>query len=109
MKAEVQPARARRRWGFLLVPGLAVGAVAAAACMGTVGGESGATGSNGSSGSNSPSTGGSASNGSSSGSSTQGINPGTVGIHRLNAFEYDNTVNDLLGLSQQIAEKTFIP
>jgi hypothetical protein len=113
MKTELQPTSARRRWRFLLVPGLAVGAVAAAACMGTVGGESGGTSSSGSSGSssnsNSTSTGGSASNGSSSGSSTKGGNPGTVGLHRLNAFEYDNTVNDLLGLSQQIAEKTFIP
>jgi hypothetical protein len=36
-------------------------------------------------------------------------NPGTVGIHRLNAYEYDNTINDLLGLSQTLAEKTFLP
>jgi hypothetical protein len=35
--------------------------------------------------------------------------PGSVGIHRLNAFEYDNTVNDLLGLSQGMAQKTFVP
>ncbi|HET6279816.1 MAG TPA: DUF1592 domain-containing protein [Polyangia bacterium] len=36
-------------------------------------------------------------------------NPGSVVIHRLNAFEYDNTINDLLGLSQNMAQKTFIP
>jgi hypothetical protein len=36
-------------------------------------------------------------------------NPGSVGIHRLNAFEYDNTINALLGLSQNVAEKTFVP
>jgi hypothetical protein len=38
-----------------------------------------------------------------------GTNPGSVAIHRLNAFEYDNTVNDLLGLSQNNAQKSFIP
>src|SRR5258708_19073540 len=38
-----------------------------------------------------------------------GTDPGTVGMHRLNAFEYDNTVNELLGLSQNLAQKTFIP
>jgi hypothetical protein len=32
-----------------------------------------------------------------------------VAIHRLNALEYDNTVNDLLGLSQNAAQKSFIP
>jgi hypothetical protein len=36
-------------------------------------------------------------------------NPGSVGIHRLNAFEYDNTINALLGLSQNLAQKTFVP
>jgi hypothetical protein len=35
--------------------------------------------------------------------------PGAVGIHRLNAFEYDNTINDLLGLSQNLAQTTFVP
>jgi hypothetical protein len=30
-------------------------------------------------------------------------------MHRLNALEYDNTVNDLLGLSQRTAETSFIP
>ena len=30
-------------------------------------------------------------------------------MHRLNAFEYDNTINQLLGLSQNIAQKSFIP
>src|SRR5579863_5540868 len=44
-----------------------------------------------------------------SGAPSAGTNPGTVPIHRLNAFEYDNTVNDLLGLSQQVAETSFIP
>jgi Protein of unknown function (DUF1592)/Protein of unknown function (DUF1588)/Protein of unknown function (DUF1595)/Protein of unknown function (DUF1587)/Protein of unknown function (DUF1585) len=37
------------------------------------------------------------------------VDPGTVVIHRLNALEYDNTVNDLLGLSQASAQKSFIP
>ena len=36
------------------------------------------------------------------------VDPGTVAIHRLNALEYDNTVNDLLGLSQKNAETSFI-
>ena len=35
--------------------------------------------------------------------------PGAVAIHRLNGFEYDNTINDLLGLSQDLAQRTFIP
>ena len=35
--------------------------------------------------------------------------PGSVVIHRLNALEYDNTVNDLLGLAQNTAQKSFIP
>jgi len=38
-----------------------------------------------------------------------GTDPGTVGMHRLNALEYDNTINELLGLSQNLAQKTFIP
>jgi hypothetical protein len=56
------------------------------------------------------STGGTSSSGGGNGGlSSRGSNPGTVGIHRLNAFEYDNTVNDLLGLSQSLAQTTFIP
>jgi len=36
------------------------------------------------------------------------LNPGSVAMHRMNAFEYDNTVNDLLGIQQTVAESTFI-
>jgi hypothetical protein len=32
-----------------------------------------------------------------------------LGLHRLNAVEYDNTVNDLLGFSQRLAQTTFVP
>ena len=45
----------------------------------------------------------------SGGVASRGTDPGTVGIHRLNAFEYDNTINELLGLSQSLAQTTFIP
>ncbi len=40
--------------------------------------------------------------------STAPLDPGTIAAHRLNAFEYDNTVNDLLGLQQSVAESNFI-
>ena len=43
------------------------------------------------------------------GGSSAAANPGSVAIHRLNALEYDNTVNDLLGLAQNTAQKSFIP
>lgn len=36
------------------------------------------------------------------------LDPGTIAAHRLNAFEYDNTVNDLLGLQQKTAETSFV-
>jgi len=36
------------------------------------------------------------------------LDPGTIAAHRLNAFEYDNTVNDLLGLQQSVAESNFV-
>ena len=35
---------------------------------------------------------------------TQGIDPGRVGIHRLNNTEYNNTVRDLLGVASTPAE-----
>jgi len=38
-----------------------------------------------------------------------GVDPGFIPMHRLNALEYDNTVNELFGLSQHLAEDTFIP
>jgi hypothetical protein len=43
------------------------------------------------------------------GASNAPLDPGTVAAHRLNAYEYDNTINDLLGLQQTIAESTFVP
>src|SRR6267142_577981 len=39
----------------------------------------------------------------------KGVDPGFIPMHRLNALEYDNTVNDLFGLSQHLAADTFIP
>ena len=30
-------------------------------------------------------------------------------MHRLNAIEYDNTINELFGLTQHVARDTFIP
>jgi hypothetical protein len=59
----------------------------------------------------SPTGGGNASGSGTAGAGVapRGGDPGSVVIHRLNAFEYDNTVNDLLGLAQQNAQKSFIP
>src|SRR5258706_12144165 len=39
----------------------------------------------------------------------KGIDPGFIPMHRLNALEYDNTINELFGLSQHLAGDTFIP
>src|SRR5260221_2190794 len=39
----------------------------------------------------------------------KGVDPGFIPMHRLNALEYDNTVNELFGLSQHLAADTVIP
>jgi hypothetical protein len=45
------------------------------------------------------------------GAAAQATDPGSIPMHRLNAFEYDNTVTELFGMNPgvQVAEKTFIP
>src|SRR5579862_8378317 len=83
--------------GAALLPAACVGRIGALPSGGAASASGGATGGTASSG------------GGNGGLSSRGSNPGTVGIHRLNAFEYDNTVNDLLGLSQSLAQTTFIP
>ena len=97
--------------GTLVGVGVGLALLVAVDCTGRVGGipsESGGTGTGaGITGGGATSGGGTGSGG--SGVASRGTNPGTVGIHRLNAFEYDNTINDLLGLSQSMAQKTFIP
>jgi hypothetical protein len=40
---------------------------------------------------------------------TAPLDPGTIAAHRLNAFEYDNTIGDLLGIPTKVAETTFLP
>jgi uncharacterized protein DUF1592/uncharacterized protein DUF1588/uncharacterized protein DUF1587/uncharacterized protein DUF1595/uncharacterized protein DUF1585 len=117
-----------RRWRAPLLSGAALGAIIlAGACMGNIGspgtGGGGTTTSTGGNGNVPPDVGGAspmntAGNGAtgSSGSGTttpvagsnQPLDPGTIAAHRLNAFEYDNTINDLLGLQQNIAESSFI-
>jgi hypothetical protein len=112
-----------RRSVALLASG--VGISAFAACMGTIGGPAGGAGAGGTA-----ATSGAAASGgnvSSSGNGSSGPtptamqtleagaeggpppDPGSVPLHRLNALEYDNTVNDLLGLSQNIARTSFLP
>ena len=91
---------------LLSVTTLGVALLLSAACMGRIGDAP----SGGAASTSGGSTGGTSSSGGGNGGlSSRGSNPGTVGIHRLNAFEYDNTVNDLLGLSQSLAQTTFIP
>jgi Protein of unknown function (DUF1592)/Protein of unknown function (DUF1588)/Protein of unknown function (DUF1595)/Protein of unknown function (DUF1587)/Protein of unknown function (DUF1585) len=64
-------------------------------------GTTGVAGSTGAAGSGLPGGGG--------GGTPGATDPGSVAIHRLNALEYDNTVNDLLGLAQKNAQTSFIP
>ena len=72
---------------------------AISACTGLVAGSDNATMSSGSSSNNGSSGAGS---GSSAGStSTTPVDPGNVLIHRLNTAEYNNTVQDVLGTTQQ--------
>jgi len=115
-----------RRWRAPLLSGAALGAIIlAGACMGNIGspGTGGST-STSTNGNENPMIGGKAptstSNGETGSSGTTGttsttptasnqpLDPGTIAAHRLNAFEYDNTINDLLGLQQNIAESSFI-
>jgi Protein of unknown function (DUF1592)/Protein of unknown function (DUF1588)/Protein of unknown function (DUF1585)/Protein of unknown function (DUF1595)/Protein of unknown function (DUF1587) len=89
---------------------VALGAMAfASACTGKIGNAgSWARGPNGGDGTSTSGTGSSATGtgGNSSGSGTGGggvVDPGRVGIHRLNNTEYNNTVRDLLGTATQPA------
>jgi hypothetical protein len=110
----------RRR--ALLASGALGAAIFVGACMGNIGTGT-ATGGPGSVGGTTPGpssvgvappAGGTTSNTPPVGTSPAGVSsapldPGTIAAHRLNAFEYDNTINDLLGLQQTVAESTFIP
>jgi hypothetical protein len=121
-----------RRARPLLLSGVVSAVVFTAACMGNIGGQTGTGGAQGGpagAGGGGPSANGSGGQGGPAGGGgtpmpgvdvtpaampppaapNQVLNPGTVPIHRLNAFEYDNTINDLLGLQQNLAETTFIP
>src|SRR5271166_1387670 len=136
MKTANQQGLLRRSRALLLSGGVSA-VVFAAACMGNIGGQTGTGGnsttgpgatSGGANGSGStvassgdvggmaptqvgtPGSGASSSSGGVTATGTpQALDPGTVGMHRLNAFEYDNTINDLLGLQQNLAETSFIP
>jgi hypothetical protein len=118
----------------LLVSAAAGTVVFAAACMGNIGsgqngnggggdtsGSGGGSGAVAGSGTNvggmAPTTGSAVGGSGGSGSvgatgsgvgTPQALDPGTVSMHRLNAFEYDNTINDLLGLQQNLAQTSFI-
>src|SRR5258708_25637821 len=95
--------------GVLFASCAASSVLALAACTGTIGGP-GVAGMSGVAGSGSGS-------GSSSGSGMPtavphppptGQDPGTVpNLHRLNALEYDNTVNELFGVTQNLARTSF--
>jgi hypothetical protein len=94
-----------RRSRELLVSCAAISVLGSAACTGTIGPADGV-----SNGTGSGSVGSTGNSG--TGMATQhppplGKDPGTVPMHRMNALEYDNTINDLLGLSQNIARTSF--
>ncbi len=115
-----------RRGRALLLSGAVGAALLVGACMGNIGG----TGTTGTGTSSTPGTGGQGGNtgggapgaaptstvgtpppaptSTTAGAPAAPFDPGTVAAHRLNAFEYDNTVNDLLGLQQKTAETNFI-
>jgi hypothetical protein len=112
-----------RRGRALLLSGAVGAALLVGACMGNIG--TGGTGTSNATGGIVGQSGSSAGNGGASGATSAGLppppatatapgapaptlDPGTVAIHRLNAFEYDNTVNDLLGLQQKLAETSFV-
>jgi len=134
MKTANQQGLLRHSRGLLL-SGAVSAVVFAAACTGSIGGQTSTTGVLGatSGGGNASGTtvaasasiggpsptvtsGAGAGGGASSGGGastgvgavgTPTLDPGTVAIHRLNNFEYDNTINDLLGLQQNLAQTTF--
>jgi Protein of unknown function (DUF1592)/Protein of unknown function (DUF1588)/Protein of unknown function (DUF1587)/Protein of unknown function (DUF1595)/Protein of unknown function (DUF1585) len=113
-----------RRGRAVLVSAAFGAALTIAACMGNIG--TGGTGTSATSGTGGQSNGNNGGNGGVSGATTSTglppppptatapgaaappLDPGTVAAHRLNAFEYDNTVNDLLGLQQKTAETNFV-
>jgi len=123
-----------RRSRALLLSGAVIAVVFAAACMGSVGGDGNGGGNNGPGSGSGVSGTGPGGSGAASGNPATGtggpssgntpvvtiappptttpnqvLDPGTIAMHRLNAFEYDNTINDLLGLQQKLAETSFIP
>jgi hypothetical protein len=125
-----------RPWRGLFLAGAVGSALLAGACTGSIGSETGTPAGTAAPGSGSSSSGNSIGTGSNgTGASGQGgqpgatsgtvgvapmttsmpgmpaapLDPGTVAAHRLNAFEYDNTISDLLGIPTKIAETTFLP
>jgi hypothetical protein len=109
--------RISRRLRPLLVTGVASSVLAFAACTGSIGAPGGDPGWGGNTASSSGGGAGGSGSGSSGSSTTatqnppmKGGDPGRVpSLHRLNALEYDNTINDLLGLSQNLARTSFLP
>ncbi|HEV3194263.1 MAG TPA: DUF1595 domain-containing protein, partial [Polyangiaceae bacterium] len=96
-----------RRSRVLLVSCAASSVLAFAACTGTIG--SGSPGGN-----TGPGTPGGGQPGGSGMPSAvmhpppMAVDPGAVpGMHRLNALEYDNTINDLFGVTQNLARTSF--
>jgi hypothetical protein len=127
MNSANQQVVSRRRRGLFLT-GAVGAAILVGACMGSIGTGTGTgTTGTGTVGGNTPVTGGNGGgqgtpvggqgtvgvtppvNTSTPGAPTAPLDPGTVAAHRLNAFEYDNTINDLLGIPTKVAETSFLP
>ena len=81
--------------------GLVAGTNSSPSSTGTVGSTGSVGSSAGGAGSGTPGTGTGSTTPGGGASSTQPIDPGNVLIHRLNTAEYNNTVADVLGTSQQ--------
>src|SRR5260370_22815701 len=92
-----------------LVSGAAISLLASAACTGTIGPAEGVSSGSGSGGIGPSGTGSSGTSMAIPHTPPMGKDPGTVPMHRMNALGYDNTINDLLGLSQNLARTSFQP
>jgi hypothetical protein len=96
-----------RRSGVLFVSCAVSSVLALAACTGTIGG-SGVPGMSGGAGSGSAAAPGGTGMPPVLHPPPMGKDPGTVpNLHRLNALEYDNTINELFGVSQNLARTSF--
>ena len=104
MKASFDPASQKKtpafRGGYLLCSLLVCSAIA---CNGEIGGVGGEPPPGGGTGGNGPIGGAGG-----AGPLGPGVDPGTIGLHRLNTVEYNNTISDVLGTKLAPASSSWL-